>query len=170
MSAQSAPLAPEVENRQLIDAVLEAPEGQLKNASEGGTDTIRRRIRENGFHRLVMPYKTVSDGDLNQLPGTELPVVVEEMEPDSLGAKTINFNDTADTAFYRGDSLSVFNSVLGQIGQEWPFGIDVVARYAAAASVVEREAQVCSVNLAIGLSRAYTSSMELQFLIRFTGL
>jgi hypothetical protein len=56
-------------------------------------------VAENGFHRLIMPFKTVSDGDLNQLPNTEPPVVVEEMEPDSFGAKTINFNDSADTRF-----------------------------------------------------------------------
>ena len=38
----------------------------------------------------------------------ELPVIIEEMEPESVGAKDISFNDTADTAFYRGDKFVVF--------------------------------------------------------------
>ena len=30
------------------------------------------------------------------------------MEPEAVGAKAISFNDTADTAFYRGDKFVVF--------------------------------------------------------------
>lgn len=69
---------------------------------------VRRRIRENGFGRLILPFKPVTDADLNQLPDTELPVIIEEMEPESPGAKAISFNDTADTAFYRGDKFVVY--------------------------------------------------------------
>lgn len=97
--ADNTALDPQVENRLLIDAVLNAPDGHLKNASDAGGEHIKRKIRENGFHRLIMPYKTVSDADLNKLPGIEMPVVVLEMEPDSVGAKSITFNDTADTQF-----------------------------------------------------------------------
>ena len=35
----------------------------------------------------------------------ELPVIIEEMEPESVGAKAISFNDTADPAFYRGGQI-----------------------------------------------------------------
>ena len=97
--------SPEVLNRKLLDAIIAAPDGHLKNASDSSSQMIRRRLRENGFTRLIIPHKPVSDSDLHQLPGTELPVIIEEMEPDSPGAKSISFNDTADTAFYRGDKF-----------------------------------------------------------------
>lgn len=100
--------SPEIFSKKLLDAISRADDGVLKNASEAGTQMIRRRLRENGFSRLILPYKQVSDSDLNYLPNTELPVIVEEMEPDSPGAKSIPFNDTADTAFYRGDKFVVY--------------------------------------------------------------
>lgn len=100
--------APEVLSKKLFDAINTAGDGFLKNASEAGTQMIRKRLRENGFTRLILPFKQVSDADLNYLPDTELPVIVEEMEPDSPGAKAIPFNDTADTAFYRGDKFVVY--------------------------------------------------------------
>lgn len=92
--------SPEVMSRQLLAAIEEAPDGFQKKASEAASNMIRRRIRENGFSRLVLPPKPATDKDLTELPDTELPVIVEEMEPDSVGAKSISFNDTADTAFY----------------------------------------------------------------------
>lgn len=100
--------SPEILSKKLFDAINNADSGILKNASEAGTQMIRRRLRENGFSRLILPFRTVSDADLNYLPDTELPVIVEEMEPDSPGAKAIPFNDTADTAFYRGDKFVVY--------------------------------------------------------------
>ena len=100
--------APEVLSKKLFDAINNAEPGMLKNASEAGTQMIRRRLRENGFSRLILPFRTVSDADLNYLPDTELPVIVEEMEPDSPGAKSIPFNDSADTEFYRGDKFVVY--------------------------------------------------------------
>jgi hypothetical protein len=100
--------SPEVFNRQLLEAIANAQDGHLKSASEASSRMVRRRIRENGFGRLILPFKPVTDADLNQLPDTELPVIIEEMEPDSPGAKAINFNDTADTAFYRGDKFVVY--------------------------------------------------------------
>jgi hypothetical protein len=82
--------SPEVFNRQLLDAVQNSPDGQLKNASESGSKMVRRRIRENGFGRLILPFKPAVDADLNQMINTELPVIIEEMEPESPGAKAIS--------------------------------------------------------------------------------
>lgn len=100
--------SPEVMSKQLLGALREAESGHLKNASEASTQLIRRKLRESGFTRLILPHRQVSDSDLNYLPNTELPVIVEEMEPDSPGAKAIPFYGTADTAFYRGDKFVVY--------------------------------------------------------------
>ena len=108
MSQEANLESTEVLSKKLLDAISRADDGLLKNASDAGTQMIRRRLRENGFSRLILPYKQVSDADLNYLPDTELPVIVEEMEPESPGAKAIPFNDTADTAFYRGDKFVVY--------------------------------------------------------------
>ena len=85
-------------DQHLLEALVQAPEGHCKNASDMTSQVVRRRLRETGFRRLVLPDKPISDSELVMLPDTELPVVVELMEMDSPGAKTISFNDTADTA------------------------------------------------------------------------
>jgi len=99
--------SPEVFGAHLLDAVENAPDGQLKRASDAGGKMIRRRLRESGVTRLIIPHKPITDEDLTYLPNTELPVIVEEMEPDSPGAKAIPFNDSADTAFYRADKFTI---------------------------------------------------------------
>jgi len=102
----------EVLNRELLDSIRQAPDGVLTKQASAATNMIRRKIRENGFSRVIIPHKTVSDDDLSYLPNTELPVVVEEMEPESTGAKSISFNDSADTRFYRSDKFVViFNKI-----------------------------------------------------------
>jgi hypothetical protein len=108
--------APEIMSRKLVDSIIAAPDGFLKNASEASGRMVRRRIRENGYSRLILPYKPVGDADLARLPNTELPVVIEEMEPDSPGAKSISFNDSADTAFYRADKFVVYFSKISTPG------------------------------------------------------
>lgn len=100
----------EVMNRQLLSAIIDAADGPNEKVASASTNMIRRKLRENGFSRLILPYKQVSDDDLAYLPDTELPVIVEEMEPESPGAKSISFNDTADTRFYRMDKFVVYFS------------------------------------------------------------
>lgn len=98
----------EVFNRELLEAINDAPDGILKNASTASSNMIRRKIRENGFARSIIPPKPVSNEDLDRLPNTDLPAIIEDMEPLSPGAKSISFDDTADTAFYRGDKFVVY--------------------------------------------------------------
>jgi len=95
-------------NRKLLDAISNSDDGYLKSASDAASNMIRRKLRENGFSRSIIPYKPVTNEKLTYLPDTDLPVIVEEMEPDSPGAKSVTFNDTADTAFYRMDKFVVY--------------------------------------------------------------
>lgn len=98
----------EVFNRELLQAIDEAGDGLLKTASTASSNMIRRKIRENSFCRLILPPKPVGNEDLDRLPDTDLPVIIEDMEPSSPGAKAISFNDTADTAFFRSDKFVVY--------------------------------------------------------------
>jgi hypothetical protein len=106
-NTQADPSA-EVFNRELLEAIQDSPDGILKQASTASSNMIRRKIRENGFARSIIPPKPVGNEDLDRLPDTDLPVMIEDMEPLSPGAKSISFNDTADTAFYKGDKFVVY--------------------------------------------------------------
>jgi hypothetical protein len=105
---------PEVEwsdtqNQQLLDQITLAPVGSdLTKIAAAGGQMLKRRIREFGFQRVILPYVTVQDPDLDKLPGVEEPVIIEEMEPKSRGAVTLPFNGTADTEFFFRDDFAVY--------------------------------------------------------------
>jgi hypothetical protein len=95
----------EEKQEQIIQQLIDADSGDCKNASAASTNMIRRRLRENGFSRKISPPKNIGNQNLNRFLDTELPGIIEDMEPDQPGAKSIAFNDTPDTAFYRGDKF-----------------------------------------------------------------
>jgi hypothetical protein len=99
---------PEVLNEELVQAIVDAPDGHLKNASALSGRFIRRRIRENGFQRLILPFEDVKPSDLTPSLTSELPHIVEEMEGDQPGAVSLNYNDSPDTTFFRGDKFAMY--------------------------------------------------------------
>jgi len=102
----------DVLNREIIDAISGADEGNIKSASTAGSNMIRRRIREDGFARNIITPKTVTNDMLDRVPEHDRPVMIEDMEPDSKGAKSIPFGDSSDTEFYYGTKyLCVFNVI-----------------------------------------------------------
>ena len=50
----------EVLNREIIEAITDADDGIIKSASTAGSNMIRRRIREDGFSRNILPPKTLT--------------------------------------------------------------------------------------------------------------
>src|SRR3954466_606443 len=99
-------------NKELIDRVLESSDGEVKQASAAGTNMIRRRIREEGFTRRIIPPQTVTNEDLDRVVQHDRPVMIEDMEPHSMGSKSIPFGDAADTEFYYGNKyVCVFNQI-----------------------------------------------------------
>jgi hypothetical protein len=61
---------PQVLNKAIMDQILVASDGEVKSASAAGTNMIRRRIREEGFTRRIIPPQTVTNDDLDRvLPG-----------------------------------------------------------------------------------------------------
>jgi hypothetical protein len=119
----------ETQNRQLIDAIIEAEDGVCKNASTAASVMIRRRIRENGFTRKIIPPKQIGNEDLTRLQDSELPAIVEDMEGDQATAKSISFNDTPDTEFYRGERFTVvFNKIFRKFQNPLQRMADSIAR------------------------------------------
>src|SRR4029079_6210368 len=92
-----------VSNRELLARIDEAQDGEIKQASTAGSNMIRRRIREEGFLRRIIPPQTVTNDDLDRVVDHDRPVIIEEMEPLSRGAKSIPFGSSADTEFYYGN-------------------------------------------------------------------
>jgi len=97
-------------SRQLLDVINNAENGQLNKVASAGTSMIRRRLRENGFTRRILPHTDVDDSALAELPNSDRPAIIEYMEPDSPGAVSLSFNDSADTHFYRADKFIVYFS------------------------------------------------------------
>jgi hypothetical protein len=123
---------PEVENiqalnRKLIDQISASDEGEIKQASTAGTNMIRRRIREEGFTRRIIPPVPVTNDDLDRVVQHDRPVIIEDMEPLSKGAKSIPFGDTADSEAYYGNKfVCVFNPITTP---EWTKDINELRTY-----------------------------------------
>ena len=118
---------PQVLNKALMDKIIEASDGEVKSASAAGTNMIRRRIREEGFTRRIIPPQTVTNDDLDRVIDHDRPVIIEDMEPLSRGAKSIPFGDSADTQFYYGNKYAcVFNPITTP---EWTKDINELRTY-----------------------------------------
>src|SRR5579871_259360 len=99
-------------NKMILEQILDADDGQVKEAATAGSNMIRRRIREEGFTRRIIPPQTVTNDDLDRVLTHDRPVIIEDMEPLSKGAKSIPFGDSADIEFYYGDKFAcVFNEI-----------------------------------------------------------
>jgi hypothetical protein len=99
-------------NREIIDGLTNSHEGPQKDASTAASSMIRRRIREDGFARNIIPPEAKTNDQLDRERGHDRPVIIEDMEPDSKGAKSIPFGDAADTEFYYGPKfVCVFNPI-----------------------------------------------------------
>jgi hypothetical protein len=132
MATENAQVEPQVENiqalnRKLLDQITEADNGEVKQASAAGTNMIRRRIREEGFARRIIPPVPVTNDDLDRVLQHDRPVIIEDMEPLSKGAKTIPFGDSADSEQYYGNKFAcVFNPITTP---EWTKDINELRTY-----------------------------------------
>jgi hypothetical protein len=103
---------PKVLNQELLARILDEGEGEVKAASAAGTNMIRRKIREDGFLRNILPPETVTNQDLDRVESHDKPVIIEDMEPDSPGAVSIPFGGAADATFFYGNKFTVvFNPI-----------------------------------------------------------
>jgi len=95
-------------NARILATIDGSANGDIKSASAAGTNMIRRRIREEGFLRRVIPPQTVTNDDLNRVLQHDRPLIIEDMEGGQRGSKSIPFGDAADTEFYYGNKYAVY--------------------------------------------------------------
>ena len=101
-----------VKNAELVTRIIEEGDGEIKQAAAAGTNMIRRRIREDGFLRNILPPEIVTNADLDRVVNSDKPVIIEDMEPLSPGAVSIPFGGSADSVFFYGNKFTVqFNPV-----------------------------------------------------------
>jgi hypothetical protein len=95
-------------NARILTAIDDSPSGEIKSASASGTNMIRRRIREEGFLRRIIPPQTVTNDDLNRVLQHDRLLIIEDMEGGQRGSKSIPFGDAADTVPYYGNKYAVY--------------------------------------------------------------
>lgn len=97
---------------QLVASLENSEDGAVTKAAAVGTGVLRSKIREEGFARKILPFKDISKDDLDQLPDSELPACIEEMEPDSPGAVVLNYNDAPDNQPFYGRKYVVLFHII----------------------------------------------------------
>lgn len=92
-------------NQKFIDNILS---GEIKAAQEQANAFLRRRVREDGVAREILPPVPVTKDDFTPQLDTDQPVMILEKEPRSPGAMSIPFGDDNPPAYYmRGEKYRV---------------------------------------------------------------
>lgn len=99
-------------NRELIDDILTSDVGVVKKASLATEKATRTQIREEGFQRAILPFEDITNADLDYSGDNELSGVWFELEPDSPAARSIPYDGSPNTAFYRAEKYVVFLSII----------------------------------------------------------
>lgn len=99
-------------NRELIDDILTSDVGIVKKASVATEKATRTQIREEGFQRAILPFEDITNADLDYSGDSELSGVWFELEPDSPAARSIPYDASPNTAFYRAEKYVVFLSII----------------------------------------------------------
>ena len=114
-------------NQKLLAQIVESQDGEVKQASAAGSNMIRRKIREEGFLRRIIPEQTATNDMLDRVLEHDRPVIIEDMEPLSRGAQSIPFGASAYAEAYYGNKFAcVFNEVTTP---EWTKDINELRTY-----------------------------------------
>jgi len=84
-------------NEVFVNSILE---GNTKVAEDQGNVFLRRRVREDGVAREIIPPVPVTKDDFTQRVESDQPGIIVEMEPSSPGAMSMAFQDNNPPAFY----------------------------------------------------------------------
>lgn len=99
-------------NQELIQNILDAPDGVVKMASEISSKVTRTQVREEGFQRAILPFEPITNADLDYDGYSELPCVWFELEPFSPAPRVMPYNSTPNTVGYRAEKYVVLISVV----------------------------------------------------------
>lgn len=104
MSQATQPSAKEVNGAFLN--MLET-QGQEKQAADAVNEYIRVRMREDGFHRRIIPPVQITNDELDRQVDTDKPVKVVDKEPNSPAAISVPFATLPLNRYIRGPRFRV---------------------------------------------------------------
>ena len=99
------------EDKLLTQMVLEAPDGELTKFAAATQQPIRRKLRERAISPKVIEHEKIGNADLDYTFSEE-PMLIGEMEPESLGAVSMDFHDYPDTETYNREQYVIYISTI----------------------------------------------------------
>ena len=88
-------------------------QGMTKDAQDAVNDYIRVRMREDGFHRRILPPVQITNDELDRQVDTDKPVKVVDKEPNSPGAISVPFATQPINRYIKGPRFRVmFDRIL----------------------------------------------------------
>jgi len=88
-------------------------QGMTKEAQDAVNDYIRVRMREDGFHRRILPPVQITNDELDRQVDTDKPVKVVDKEPNSPGAISVPFATQPINRYIKGPRFRVmFDRIL----------------------------------------------------------
>ena len=94
-------------NQALAEKLASDDPALFKQAKDGITDFTRKRMREDGFFRRILPMQTVTASDLDRAQDHAFPQIIVDMEPDSPAAISVGYASLPDSLYIEGDRYAV---------------------------------------------------------------
>lgn len=82
--------------------------GFTKQASDALNGYIRLKIMEDGFMRKILPSVPITNDELSESLTERKPWKIIEIEPNSVGATTVQFGTVPDALFMEGKKIPVY--------------------------------------------------------------
>lgn len=79
----------------------------VKRANDAANDYLRKRVREQGFWRKIIPPVPISNSDLTRSVSHDKPVVVLDIEPNAPAAVNIPFDTSPDGHYILGERFEL---------------------------------------------------------------
>lgn len=100
-------------NAELLQECRSTPPGEIvKRASDIASKATRTQIREEGVRRAFLPYEDVTPDSLEYFGDTELGARWFELEPQSPAARSIPYDASPNTEFFRAEKYAVIFSLM----------------------------------------------------------
>ena len=107
MAEQTASVSVKLLNNTTIDRITGSDLGLKKEAEDTINAYTRRKIREDGFLRRILPPVTITNDELDRQVNTDKPVKIVDMEPDSPAAISVPLGTSPMNRYIRGQRYRV---------------------------------------------------------------
>lgn len=95
-------------NEMVMDGLTKKEPGLEKRANDAMNGYIRTKIMEDGFMRKILPSVPITNDELSDSLTIRKPWKIIEIEPDAVGAVTVQFGTVPDALFPEGKKVPVY--------------------------------------------------------------